>query len=150
MKTSKQQEGTKKDEQDLRNSKTVLIDGNPGRSAQPYGIAREIGTDVDLIHEPSIGIIGNKGDSQCYIGVQEKIEARCWQGQFYTEIQFGSRVDNVMNIQLLIAKTSTLGVYRSVYFLHRFLTMFDPKSMKIKQIFIYMVQMKIIIVDVLK
>jgi dihydroxy-acid dehydratase len=55
--------------------KTVLIDTNPGRSAQTYGIARELGTDVELIHEPSVGVIGNKGDSQCYIGVQPKVEA---------------------------------------------------------------------------
>jgi hypothetical protein len=39
----------------------VLIDTNPGRSCQPYGIAREIGTDVELIHAPSIGVVGNKG-----------------------------------------------------------------------------------------
>lgn len=53
----------------------VLIDTNPGRSCQPYGIAREIGTDMDLIHAPSIGVVGNKGDSQCYVGVQRKVEA---------------------------------------------------------------------------
>ena len=58
----------------MRNSKTVLIDQNPGRSAQTIGIARELGTDIDLIHEPSIGVVGNKGDSQCYLGVQRKVE----------------------------------------------------------------------------
>lgn len=57
------------------NSKTVLIDKNPGRNAQTYGIARELGTDMELIHEPSVGVIGNKGDSQCYLGVQQKVEA---------------------------------------------------------------------------
>jgi dihydroxyacid dehydratase/phosphogluconate dehydratase len=56
-------------------SKTVLIDSNPGRNAQTYGIARELGTDMDLIHRPSVGVIGNKGDSQCYLGVQRKVEA---------------------------------------------------------------------------
>ena len=30
---------------------------------------------MDLIHEPSVGVIGNKGDSQCYLGVQQKVEA---------------------------------------------------------------------------
>ena len=59
----------------MRNSKKVLIDSNPGRSAQTYGIARQLGTDMDLIHEPSVGVIGNKGDSQCYLGVQQKVEA---------------------------------------------------------------------------
>jgi dihydroxy-acid dehydratase len=58
----------------VRNQKTVLIDSNPGRNAQTFGIARELGTDIDLIHEPSIGVIGNKGDSQCYLGVQKKVE----------------------------------------------------------------------------
>ncbi len=59
----------------MPNSPTVLIDNHPGRSAQTFGIAREIGTDTDLIHEPSIGVVGNKGDSQCYLGVQAKVEA---------------------------------------------------------------------------
>jgi len=56
-------------------NKTVLIDRHPGRSAQTIGIARELGTDVELIHEPSVGVIGTKGDSQCYMGVQAKVEA---------------------------------------------------------------------------
>jgi len=59
----------------LSKSDSVLIDMHPGRSAQAYGIARELGTDIDLIHKPSIGVVGNKGDSQCYIGVQPKVEA---------------------------------------------------------------------------
>ena len=59
----------------IKNSRTVLIDKNPGRNAQTYGIARELGTEVDLIHEPSVGVIGNKGDSQCYIGVYNKVQA---------------------------------------------------------------------------
>ena len=45
----------------MKNTKTVLIDKNPGRNSQTFGIARELGTDLDLIHEPSIGVIGNKG-----------------------------------------------------------------------------------------
>ena len=55
--------------------RTVLIDRNPGRNAQTFGIARELGTDMELIHEPSVGVIGTKGDSQCYLGVQSKVEA---------------------------------------------------------------------------
>ena len=57
----------------MKNSNTVLIDKNPGRNSQTYGIARELGTDLDLIHEPSVGVVGNKGDSQCYIGVSQKV-----------------------------------------------------------------------------
>ena len=58
----------------MKNSKTVLIDKNPGRNSQTFGIARELGTDLDLIHEPSVGVVGNKGDSQCYIGVMRKVD----------------------------------------------------------------------------
>jgi dihydroxy-acid dehydratase len=59
----------------IKNTRTVLIDQNPGRNSQTYGIARELGTDLELIHEPSIGVIGNKGDSQCYIGVMDKVQS---------------------------------------------------------------------------
>jgi dihydroxy-acid dehydratase len=56
-------------------SKAVVFDHNPGRNAQTYGIARELGTDPNLIHAPSVGVVGTKGDSQCYMGVQRKVEA---------------------------------------------------------------------------
>ncbi len=56
-------------------SKSVVFDTNPGRNAQTYGIARELNTDLDLIHKPSVGVIGTKGDSQCYIGVNRKVDA---------------------------------------------------------------------------
>ncbi len=56
-------------------SKSVVFDKNPGRNAQTYGVARQLGTDEELIHEPSVGVIGTKGDSQCYLGVQRKVEA---------------------------------------------------------------------------
>ncbi len=59
----------------MSKSEPVTIDMHPGRNAQAYGIARELGTDPDLIHAPSVGVIGNKGDSQCYLGVQGKVEA---------------------------------------------------------------------------
>jgi dihydroxy-acid dehydratase len=56
-------------------SKIVLIDRHPGRSTQTIGLARELGTDPDLIHEPSVGVVGTKGDSQCYLGVLSKVDA---------------------------------------------------------------------------
>lgn len=59
----------------MTSSKTVLIDRHPGRSTQTIGLARELGTDPDLIHEPSVGVVGTKGDSQCYLGVLAKVEA---------------------------------------------------------------------------
>ena len=58
----------------MKNSKTVLIDKNTGRNSQTYGIARVLNTDLELIHEPSVGVVGNKGDSQCYLGVEEKVK----------------------------------------------------------------------------
>ena len=59
----------------MTNSTVVLIDNHPGRSTQTIGIARELGTDPDLIHEPSVGVVGTKGDSQCYMGVVAKVDA---------------------------------------------------------------------------
>ena len=56
-------------------NKPVIIDHHPGRSSQTIGIARELGTDPDLIHEPSVGVVGTKGDSQCYMGVMAKVDA---------------------------------------------------------------------------
>src|ERR1041384_1622336 len=56
-------------------SKPVLIDRHPGRSSQTIGIARVLGADQDLIHEPSVGVVGTKGDSQCYMGVMAKVDA---------------------------------------------------------------------------
>ena len=38
-------------------------------------MAKVIGTDPDLIHEPSVGVVGTKGDSQCYLGVMAKVDA---------------------------------------------------------------------------
>ncbi len=33
---------------------------HPGRSAQTIGVARALGTDTELIHEPSVGVVGTK------------------------------------------------------------------------------------------
>ena len=59
----------------MTKSRTVIIDHHPGRSAQTIGMARVIGTDPDLIHHPSVGVVGTKGDSQCYLGVMAKVDA---------------------------------------------------------------------------
>ena len=59
----------------MTNSRIVLIDRHPGRNSQTLGLARELGTDPELIHEPSVGVVGTKGDSQCYLGVLDKVEA---------------------------------------------------------------------------
>ncbi len=59
----------------MTNAKIVLIDHHPGRSAQTIGMAQVLGTDPALIHEPSVGVVGTKGDSQCYLGVMAKVDA---------------------------------------------------------------------------
>ncbi len=56
-------------------SSIVIIDRHPGRNSQTIGLARALGTDPDLIHEPSVGVVGTKGDSQCYLGVMAKVDA---------------------------------------------------------------------------
>ena len=56
-------------------SNIVRIDNHPGRSAQTIGLAKELGTDPELIHEPAVGVVGTKGDSQCYLGVASKVQA---------------------------------------------------------------------------
>ena len=59
----------------MTKSNVVIIDRHPGRTAQTIGIARVLGSDPDLIHEPSVGVVGTKGDSQCYMGVVAKVDA---------------------------------------------------------------------------
>ena len=59
----------------MTKSNIVLIDRHPGRSSQTIGVARELGTELDFIHEPSVGVVGTKGDSQCYLGVVAKVDA---------------------------------------------------------------------------
>ena len=54
---------------------TVFVSGNPGRDVQRVGTARWLGEDPTLIHEPVWGVLGNLGDSQCYLGVREKVDA---------------------------------------------------------------------------
>ena len=57
----------------MSKNRTVLIDKNPGRNAQTFGIARELNTNLNYIHNPSVGVVGNGGDSQCYLGVKNKV-----------------------------------------------------------------------------
>jgi dihydroxy-acid dehydratase len=47
----------------------------PAGPRKPLALRREFGTDPDLIHEPSVGVVGTKGDSQCYLGVARKVDA---------------------------------------------------------------------------
>ena len=48
---------------------------NPGRDVQRVGTAKFLGEDVSKIHDPVWAVLGNLGDSQCYLGVQAKVAA---------------------------------------------------------------------------
>jgi dihydroxy-acid dehydratase len=48
---------------------------NPGRDVQRVGTANFLGEDVRKIHDPVWAVVGNLGDSQCYLGVPEKVQA---------------------------------------------------------------------------
>ena len=48
---------------------------NPGRDVQRVGTAKYLGEDVSNIHGPVWAVLGNLGDSQCYLGVQHKVTA---------------------------------------------------------------------------
>jgi dihydroxy-acid dehydratase len=53
----------------------TFVSINPGRDVQRVGTAAFLGEDVDKIHDPVWAVIGNLGDSQCYLGVPQKVEA---------------------------------------------------------------------------
>jgi dihydroxy-acid dehydratase len=48
---------------------------NPGRDVQRVGTANYLGEDVSKIHGPVWAVLGNLGDSQCYLGVRDKVQA---------------------------------------------------------------------------
>jgi dihydroxy-acid dehydratase len=52
-----------------------FVSGNPGRDVQRVGTARFLGQDPTKIYEPVWGVVGNLGDSQCYLGVTQKVDA---------------------------------------------------------------------------
>jgi dihydroxy-acid dehydratase len=52
-----------------------LASSNPGRDVQRVGTAKFLGEDVVKIHDPVWAVLGNLGDSQCYLGVQAKVAA---------------------------------------------------------------------------
>ena len=53
---------------------STFVSVNPGRDVQRVGTAEFLGEDVQKIHDPVWGVIGNLGDSQCYLGVPEKVQ----------------------------------------------------------------------------
>ena len=75
---------------------------NPGRDVQRVGTARFLGEDVLKIHDPVWAVVGNLGDSQCYLGVQEKVAA--------VQAAMSRRIASDDLAVRLIAPTFTLGV----------------------------------------
>jgi dihydroxy-acid dehydratase len=52
-----------------------FVSANPGRDVQRVGTARFLGEDPAKVHDPVWGVIGNLGESQCYLGVVTKVQA---------------------------------------------------------------------------
>ncbi len=52
---------------------STFVSLNPGRDVQRVGTAAFLGEEVEKIHDPVWAVIGNLGDSQCYLGVPEKV-----------------------------------------------------------------------------
>ena len=81
---------------------TNLNSNNPGRDVQRVGTAVFLGEDSAKIHEPVWGVLGNLGDSQCYLGVQEKVAA--------LQAAMSERIAKDKLPVRLIAPAFTLGV----------------------------------------
>src|SRR4051812_19748220 len=52
-----------------------FVADNPGRDVQRVGTARFLGEDPTNIHQPVWAVTGSLGDSQCYLGVTDKVAA---------------------------------------------------------------------------
>src|SRR5882672_1130493 len=52
-----------------------FVSDNPGRDVQRVGTAKFLGQNPFVIHGDVWAVIGNQGDSQCYLGVAEKVVA---------------------------------------------------------------------------
>ena len=52
-----------------------FVSENPGRDVQRVGTARFLGEDPGKIHQPVWAVSGTLGDSQCYVGVNQKVAA---------------------------------------------------------------------------
>jgi dihydroxy-acid dehydratase len=58
----------------VHNESETFVSINPGRDVQRVGTAAFLGEDVGKIHDPVWAVIGNLGDSQCYLGVPQKVQ----------------------------------------------------------------------------
>jgi len=79
-----------------------FVSGNPGRDVQRVGTAHFLGQDPEKIHQPVWAVTGNLGDSQCYLGVSEKVQA--------IQAALGARIRRDDLPVRLIPPAYTLGV----------------------------------------
>ncbi len=75
---------------------------NPGRDVQRVGTAKFLGEDSAKIHDPVWAVLGNLGDSQCYLGVQAKVAA--------VQSALSRRIAADARANRLIAPAFTVGV----------------------------------------
>jgi dihydroxy-acid dehydratase len=75
---------------------------NPGRDVQRVGTANFLGEDVSKIHGPVWAVLGNLGDSQCYLGVNEKVSA--------VQAAMSRRIRREDRTNRLISPAFTIGV----------------------------------------
>ena len=83
-------------------SQERFVSENPGRDVQRVGTARFLEQDPLKIHHPVWAVIGNLGDSQCYLGVNRKVDA--------IQAALGARIGRDDLAVRLIAPAYTLGV----------------------------------------
>jgi dihydroxy-acid dehydratase len=90
-------------------SKTASVRGtsglafsNPGRDVQRVGTANYLGQEVSKIHGPVWAVLGNLGDSQCYLGVHDKVEA--------VQAAMSRRIARDDRANRLISPAFTIGV----------------------------------------
>jgi dihydroxy-acid dehydratase len=75
---------------------------SPGRDVQRVGTAAFLGQDYRKIHDPVWAVLGNLGDSQCYLGIRAKVDA--------VQSAIARRIANDDLAVRLIAPAFTLGV----------------------------------------
>ena len=80
----------------------TFVSINPGRDVQRVGTAAFLGEDVGKIHDPVWAVLGNLGDSQCYLGVPQKVQA--------LQAALSRRIADDGLAVRLIAPAFTLGV----------------------------------------
>jgi dihydroxy-acid dehydratase len=79
-----------------------FVSDNPGRDVQRIGTARVLDQEPTKIHDPVWGVLGNLGDSQCYLGVASKVQT--------IHAALGKRITEANLPVRLIAPAFSIGV----------------------------------------